>query len=152
MKLNNMNNEELIKKWKPVLSYDFMGMPTLPLEKWADAARQMEDIEQAFIKANIYDIDALKANIFQIRLDVGKPLERIIVGGRIYVLDSEHGEHYKEEALKWEFRYKQEKNQNLDHEKDYFEIWKLIKEPNENVVDAVKRVIKERDEALKKLD
>jgi hypothetical protein len=61
-------------------------------------------------------------------------------------------EHYKEEALKWEFRYKQERFQNLDHEKDYFEIWKLIKEPNENVVDAVKRIIRERDEALGKLE
>jgi hypothetical protein len=61
-------------------------------------------------------------------------------------------EYYKEEALRWEFRYKQEKNQNLDHEKDYFEIWKLIKEPDESVVGAVKRIIRERDKALGELE
>jgi hypothetical protein len=61
-------------------------------------------------------------------------------------------EYYREEALIWAYRYKQERFQNLDHDRDYFEIWKMIKEPNETVVDAVKRVMKERDDALGELE
>jgi hypothetical protein len=110
------------------------------------------------------DIELSKHILCQIRINAGEPLKEYDAGGKKYILidkakmslpyhqDEKDVEHYKEEALKWEFRYKQEKNQNLDHEKDYMEVWKLIKEPDESVVGAVKRIIRERDKALKKLE
>ena len=45
------------------------------------------------------------------------------------------------------FRLSQERTMNRDHEDDYLCVWKLIKEPNETVVQACKRIVRERDEA-----
>lgn len=41
------------------------------------------------------------------------------------------------------FRLASVQNEHADHEKDYLAVWKLIKQPNESVVDAVKRVVEE---------
>lgn len=46
-----------------------------------------------------------------------------------------------------DFFLAQSRTENTEHEQDYLAIWRLIKEPNETVVDAVKRLVAERDSA-----
>lgn len=64
---------------------------------------------------------------------------------------SESSQEMRDKLLSLEFRLKQEQAKNAEHEQDYLAVWKAIKEPNETVLDAVKRVIKERDKALLEL-
>lgn len=45
-----------------------------------------------------------------------------------------------ERATLAEFRLNQEKNLNRDHEQDYLAVWKLIKMPDETVVQAAQRL------------
>lgn len=61
-------------------------------------------------------------------------------------------EDAKQKSLSAEFRLRQEELVNFGHEEDYLAVCKLIKEPSESVVDAVKRVIRERDNALMERD
>lgn len=61
-------------------------------------------------------------------------------------------EVWRDRAITMEFLLTQAKTENAVHERDYLAIWRLVKAPNETVVDAVKRVIKERDEAVKALN
>jgi hypothetical protein len=53
-------------------------------------------------------------------------------------------------ALK--FQLKTEKHLNKDHEDDYLAVWKLIKQPNETVVGAAKRIKTELAEVTKQRD
>lgn len=64
---------------------------------------------------------------------------------------SESSEEMRDKILSLEFKLKQEKAKNAEHEQDYLAVWKAIKEPNETVLGAVKRVIKDRDKALLEL-
>jgi hypothetical protein len=58
---------------------------------------------------------------------------------------------WADKCLSTEFRLVCAKAENIEHEEDYMAIWRLIKKPNEHVVDAVKRVIKERDAEREKV-
>ena len=60
-------------------------------------------------------------------------------------------DEWADKCLSNEFRLVCAKAENVDHEVDYLAIWKLVKQPNENVVDAVKRVVKERDTEREKV-
>lgn len=57
-------------------------------------------------------------------------------------------EYYRNTALEMEFRIKQVERRNMEHEDDYLAVWKIIKEPNETVLDACKRIVRERDDLL----
>jgi hypothetical protein len=54
-------------------------------------------------------------------------------------------DRYREMALEMEFRLKQAERRNIEHEDDYLAVWKVIKEPNETLLDACKRIVRERD-------
>ena len=51
-------------------------------------------------------------------------------------------------ALEMEFRLKQAERRNVEHEHDYLAVWKAIKRPNETVLEACKRILRQRDELL----
>ena len=55
-------------------------------------------------------------------------------------------DRYRELALEMEFRLKQAERRNIEHEDDYLAVWKVIKEPNETLLDACKRIVRERDD------
>jgi hypothetical protein len=57
-----------------------------------------------------------------------------------------------ERASSAEFRLNQEKHRNDDHEQDYLAVWKLIKRPDETVVQAAQRVSGELAEAVKRME
>ena len=57
-------------------------------------------------------------------------------------------DRYRELALEMEFRFKQAERRNIEHEDDYMAVWKVIKEPNETLLDSCKRVVGERDDLL----
>lgn len=56
--------------------------------------------------------------------------------------EAENGE-LKDHVSLLEFRIGSLKSEHADHEQDYLAIYKLIKKPDENTVDAVKRVVSE---------
>jgi hypothetical protein len=47
-----------------------------------------------------------------------------------------------------EFRLKQAERRNVEHEDDYLAVWKAIKRPNETVLEACERILRQRDELL----
>jgi len=55
------------------------------------------------------------------------------------------------DALDMEFRLKQAEQRNIEHESDYLAVWKEIKQPNETVLQAVRRVVRNRAESERKL-
>jgi hypothetical protein len=57
-------------------------------------------------------------------------------------------EAMREKMNSLEFRLSQEKHRNADHEQDYLAVWKLIKRPDETVVQAAQR-IKAENEAMR---
>lgn len=57
-------------------------------------------------------------------------------------------EEMRDKIISLEFKLKQEQQKNAEHERDYLAVWKAVKEPNETVVQAVRRVVLERDKAL----
>lgn len=69
---------------------------------------------------------------------------------RIRQLETELAEA-KDRAMAAEFRLSCAVNANADHEQDYLAVWKLIKQPNETVVQAVQRVVNEPAEARREL-
>lgn len=52
---------------------------------------------------------------------------------------------YQARIADLEFRIGCLKAEHRDHEKDYLAVWKLIKRPDETVVDAVKRIVAENE-------
>lgn len=54
----------------------------------------------------------------------------------------------REKVNSLEFRLSQEKHLNTDHEQDYLAVWKLIKRPDETVVQAAQR-LKTENEAMR---
>jgi hypothetical protein len=54
-------------------------------------------------------------------------------------------------ALEMEFRLKQAERRNVEHEDDYLAVWRAIKRPNETVLEACKRILRQRDELMEAL-
>jgi len=61
---------------------------------------------------------------------------------------AEENAELREKVNSLEFRLAQEKHLNDDHDRDYLAVWKLIKRPDETVVQAVQRV-KAENEAMR---
>jgi hypothetical protein len=55
-------------------------------------------------------------------------------------------------ALEMEFRLKQAERRNVEHEDDYLAVWRAIKRPNETVLEACNRILRQRDELLEALE
>lgn len=58
----------------------------------------------------------------------------------------------RERIVSLQFQLKTSQSQNDEHEQDYMAVWKLIKQPNETVVEAAKRVVKELAAAQKEIE
>lgn len=50
------------------------------------------------------------------------------------------------------FRLQQQEAMNLDHEKDYMAVWQLIKQPNETVVEACQRIVKQLSDSKEEVE
>jgi len=85
-----------------------------------------------------YEREAAKAAIKVLQRELAEITEQLDE-----VVDENH-------SLK--FQLKTEKHLNEEHEKDYLAIWKLIKKPNETVVDAAKRIKLNLAEVTKQRD
>lgn len=55
-------------------------------------------------------------------------------------------------ALEMEFRLNQAERRNVEHEGDYLAVWRAIKRPNETVLEACNRILRQRDELLEALE
>lgn len=113
------------------------GKLNAPTEASADAERIAEDL-MAALRENAKELLKDEGYLFW---DNGLSIIRQHITAALTTIVAE----LKDEIVNLQFQLKTANTHNAEHEADYLAVWKAIKQPDETVAEAAKRVVKELD-------